>query len=280
MKRAKITRKLETLPDILKNEIDVYNSRYVDQSAVEENLTNFESILDNTLSHFSESKVKGFFITISLKSHSHLFSLLSNKNFVFHNAEGDKATLVSWLPKNRKNRLPGFSTHYVGVGGLVIDFETKKVLVIKEKNGHDTKGWKIPGGLIDLGEYIPEAVEREVKEETGIDAEFCGIVGLREKTPYHFGRNDIYFFCLLKPSSQVITQCQDEIQNSIWIDVEELCEFEHRVQTQRRIAKIAKRIIEKVEAGADIGEVCWEMDSVTTKLPTLTSDHPIYHSKL
>lgn len=80
--------------------------------------------------------------------------------------------MVKFLPKNRKNRLPGYSTHYVGVGGLVLDFEAGKLLVIKEKNGHDVNGWKVPGGLVDSGEYLADAVEREVIEETGKFSKF------------------------------------------------------------------------------------------------------------
>ena len=127
----------------------------------------FNKVLDSTIKHFEDSQVKGFFFTISLTKHSHLFPILSAKSFEFHNASGDHATLVKFIPKNRKNRLPGSASHYVGVGGLVIDFESKKVLVIQEKSGHDVNGWKIPGGLVDSGEYIATAVEREVFEETG-----------------------------------------------------------------------------------------------------------------
>ena len=113
-----------------------------------------------------ENKVKGFFITLALSKHVQFFPTLTERGFSFHNASGDVATMVKFLPKNRKNRLPGYSTHYVGVGGLVMDFESGKILVIKEKNGHDVNGWKVPGGLVDNGEYLADAVEREVLEET------------------------------------------------------------------------------------------------------------------
>ncbi|WP_445486896.1 NUDIX hydrolase [Niallia sp. 03133] len=40
------------------------------------------------------------------------------------------------------------------------------------------RGWELPGGQVEQGETIKEAVLREVKEETGIDIEllkFCGV---------------------------------------------------------------------------------------------------------
>ena len=36
--------------------------------------------------------------------------------------------------------------------------------------------WAIPGGLVELGESVREAVIREVKEETGLDVELEGIL--------------------------------------------------------------------------------------------------------
>lgn len=278
--RTLVKLKTQSLPDIFTNEIDVYNTRYVSKTSVSQNLENFTETLEKTITHFNTEKAKGFFITISLKEHSHLFPLLSEKKFTFHHAEGDDATLVTWLPKNKKNRLPGYSSHYVGVGGLVIDFKNESVLVIKEKNGHDTKGWKIPGGLVDVGEYLPEAVVREVFEETGIESKFKGIVALREKSPYYFGRNDFYFVCLLEPGNEEISQCEHEIEKSAWMPVDEFCEFEHRVGTQQTVALIAKKLIEKKRKGNDVAELYWGLDLVKTNLPTIVAEQPIYHFKL
>jgi len=42
----------------------------------------------------------------------------------------------------------------------------------------DNDLWALPGGGMDVGESISEAVVREVKEETGLDVEVTGIVGI------------------------------------------------------------------------------------------------------
>ena len=42
----------------------------------------------------------------------------------------------------------------------------------------DNDLWSIPGGAMDLGESIAHAAMRETKEETGLDVEVTGIVGI------------------------------------------------------------------------------------------------------
>lgn len=42
----------------------------------------------------------------------------------------------------------------------------------------DNDNWALPGGGMDLGESIADTAVREVKEETGVDCEVTGLVGI------------------------------------------------------------------------------------------------------
>jgi 8-oxo-dGTP pyrophosphatase MutT (NUDIX family) len=42
----------------------------------------------------------------------------------------------------------------------------------------DNNLWALPGGAMDVGEFMAETVVREVKEETGIDVAVTGVVGI------------------------------------------------------------------------------------------------------
>jgi ADP-ribose pyrophosphatase YjhB (NUDIX family) len=49
------------------------------------------------------------------------------------------------------------------------------VLLIRRS---DNQNWAVPGGAIDLGESMVQAAVRETLEETGIDCEITGLVGI------------------------------------------------------------------------------------------------------
>ncbi len=104
--------------------------------------------------------------------------------------------MILWLDKKVQCRVPPFAHHYVGVGGVVIS-ETGHILLIKENRSLDDRKWKLPGGFVDSIEKISEAVEREVKEETGVIAKFVAVVGLREQTNFKYDASDFYFGCVL-----------------------------------------------------------------------------------
>lgn len=76
--------------------------------------------------------------------------------------------------------------------------------------------WKLPGGLVDSRETLGQAVVREVYEETGVNCEFRGILGFRERNGYISGKNDMYFVALCTPTSSLINPCPKEILNCEW----------------------------------------------------------------
>jgi ADP-ribose pyrophosphatase YjhB (NUDIX family) len=79
----------------------------------------------------------------------------------------------------------------VGVGAVIVH-EGKVLLVLR--GTEPAKGrWSIPGGLIEVGEMLHEAVVREVREETGLEVEPVELVELLdrihregERVRYHY----------------------------------------------------------------------------------------------
>ena len=58
---------------------------------------------------------------------------------------------------------------------VVVVNDAGDVLMIRRS---DNDNWAVPGGAIDLGESMVQAAVRETREETGIDCEITGLVGI------------------------------------------------------------------------------------------------------
>ena len=58
---------------------------------------------------------------------------------------------------------------------VVVVNDAGDILMIRRS---DNENWAVPGGAIDLGESMTQAAIRETKEESGIDCEITGLVGI------------------------------------------------------------------------------------------------------
>lgn len=61
---------------------------------------------------------------------------------------------------NKQQKLPRLAVD------AIINFQPGLVLVERKKPPH---GWALPGGFVEYGETVEQAVAREVGEETGLD---------------------------------------------------------------------------------------------------------------
>ena len=58
---------------------------------------------------------------------------------------------------------------------VVVVNDAGDILMIRRT---DNDNWAVPGGAIDLGESVGQAAVRETREESGIECEITGIVGI------------------------------------------------------------------------------------------------------
>ena len=117
----------------------------------------------------------------------------------------------------------------------------RDLLVVREKFGVGGREptLKLPGGALLAGEHLGQAVEREVFEETGVRAEFESIACFRQWHGYRYGKSDIYFVGKLRPLSKEITMQTAEIQECLWMSVDDFISSENISNFNKQIVRAA-----------------------------------------
>ncbi|WP_342527285.1 NUDIX hydrolase [Chryseomicrobium sp. FSL W7-1435] len=117
-------------------------------------------------------------------------------------------------------------THIVAVGGIVED-DNNNILLVKTQHG----GWVFPGGQVEIGENLLDALVREVQEESGIDIEIINLIGVYSNTgvyKWYDGVTDVPTKLMLdyicKPIGGDLTTSV-ETSEVAWINKEEVLEF-------------------------------------------------------
>jgi len=158
--------------------------------------------------------------------------------FTFHHTTEDALTLLNkFMPDALA---PYYATHFIGAGAVVLNGR-QELLVVNElhRRDHSRPYYKLPGGALQPGEHLVNAVIREVFEETGVRAQFDALVCFRHWHGYRWGKSDIYFICRLSPLSQEITIQASEIEESLWMPVADYLASDYVGVFNKRVVRAA-----------------------------------------
>ena len=101
------------------------------------------------------------------------------------------------------------------VGAIITDGAGRLLLI---QRGHEPEEgrWSLPGGRVRPGESDPEAVAREVREETGLHVEPGRLVGAVERPAPGGAVFDIYDYAAIVSGGQLAAG--DDAADARWID--------------------------------------------------------------
>ena len=131
------------------------------------------------------------------------------------------------------------SAPLVGVGAVIV--EAGRVLLV-QRGAEPLKGhWSLPGGLVELGEELANAVAREVREETGLVVEPLEPIELLdriyredERVRYHYVIAD--YLCRVTGGELLAASDADAVR---WVEREEWAE-----ESALQLDPITVRVIE------------------------------------
>ncbi len=106
------------------------------------------------------------------------------------------------------------------VGALIFNAEGKLFLM----SSHKWRGkWVVPGGHIELGERMEDALRREVKEETNLEIRDIEFVCFQEFVydERFWKRCHFLFFDFACRTDSTDVQLNDEAQEYAWVTVDE-----------------------------------------------------------
>src|SRR6266496_5814072 len=103
------------------------------------------------------------------------------------------------------------------VGALIVNREGK-ILLAKSHKWFDK--YTLPGGHIEVGETMEEAVKREVREEVGLDVEVVEFLLMQEAIfakEFWQKKHFIFFDFFCRVGDQEVKLDNDELQDFVWV---------------------------------------------------------------
>ncbi|HKJ35926.1 MAG TPA: NUDIX hydrolase [Solirubrobacterales bacterium] len=105
-----------------------------------------------------------------------------------------------------------------------------------ERNQDPERGkWNMPGGFVEPDEGGPDAIRREVREETGLEIEVVGLIGIFPSTyggPEGKPIFDVAYRCRIRDGTSAELEISDESGEARWFPLAEFPEPAFRGEQQ------------------------------------------------
>ncbi|MGQ9679242.1 MAG: NUDIX hydrolase [Candidatus Bathyarchaeia archaeon] len=126
-----------------------------------------------------------------------------------------------------------------GVAAVIISNDA----ILLVKRGHEpSKGvWGLPGGVVELGETIEEAVRREVKEETGVEVSPVRLLTVLDSITKDKSGRIRYHYILFEFLCKFLRgelKAYSDVQDAMWVSLSSLGAVDIMPWTRKFIDKI------------------------------------------
>lgn len=117
------------------------------------------------------------------------------------------------------------------VGVLAVVQHNDKFLLIKRANEPDAGLWGFPGGRVEAGEILKTAAERELLEETGLEARASTVLDVLESLHYSADNSLTFHYVIIalrctltspQPSTPI---AGDDALEAKWFSYQDICKL-------------------------------------------------------
>ena len=126
----------------------------------------------------------------------------------------------------------------VGVGAVILNGD--RVVLVKRAHEPLKGEWSLPGGSVEVGETLAEAVVREVREETGLDVRVGPLVEVFDRIHRGSDQRIEYHFVLLDYKCTVVAGALahgSDASDACWASTVDLARY--------GLSDLAKRVVAK-----------------------------------
>ena len=109
----------------------------------------------------------------------------------------------------------------VCVGAIAVD--TGHLLLVRRGQGPGSGRWSVPGGRVEAGETLAEAVVRELAEETGLEGVCDALVGWVERIGD--GRHYVildFAVTMLQGAEEVLPRAGGDVVEAAWVPLDDV----------------------------------------------------------
>jgi 8-oxo-dGTP diphosphatase len=129
-----------------------------------------------------------------------------------------------------------------GVGAVI--WNDRGEIVLIRRGQEPRRGeWSIPGGRLEWGESVREAILREVREETGLEVEIAGLIDVVDSVTRNASGEVVRHYVLIDFMAQYVTgtlRAGSDAAEARWVAYDALDEYVLWTETRRIIDTAAR----------------------------------------
>ena len=134
----------------------------------------------------------------------------------------------------------------VGVGAAIFNSDGKLFIAQRGKKAKNERSkWQIPGGGVDFGETLEDALKREIREEHGIEIEILELLGICDHIipdEHQHWVAPTYICKLVKGEPKILES--DKCEAFGWFSLVEAEKLDLSIITKRDIVLLKKKFLE------------------------------------